>query len=393
MHKFARKIFFLSLLGLAAGSAEARSLEFALGKAIFDRPWTSAPASTQATDGLGPLFNARSCLACHPRAGRGVITTDENGKLGGIGYVVRLGNENGEGDPVYGRQFQVNAIHGFKPEGDVLLKDGYYELQNLNYGELHEGTKFAGRLSQPLHGLGLLERVSDETILKLADPEDKDGDGISGRPNIVDLKDGKPVIGRFAWKATAPTLRIQAANAFSNDVGMSSPVHPQHEGDCTAVQEDCVNGPSGNSPQFENVEIDSKMLNALTAYLKGLKPPKTSKMDGGNIFEQIGCASCHVPELPLPSGKKVAAYTDMLLHDMGPALDDGIVEGSATGSEWRTQPLWGTKGAKNFLHDGRAATVEEAISWHGGEAQKAKQRFQALPKKDKTALLNFVNNL
>ena len=386
-------ILALSFVSSSYIAAEAKSLEFAIGKAIFDRPWTSAPASTQATDGLGPLFNARSCVACHPRAGRGVITADENGKIGGIGYVIRLGNEKGEGDPVYGRQFQVNAIHGFKPEGDVRLKDGYYELQKLNYGELNEETNFAGRLSQPLHGLGLLEQVSDQTLLDLADPEDKNGDGISGRPNIVGTKDGKPVIGRFAWKATAPSLYIQSANAFSNDVGMSTPVHPRHEGDCTTAQVNCIKGPSGNSPQFENVEIDSKMLNSLAAYLKGLKPPISQKIDGEELFVKTGCASCHIPELPLPNGKKVAAYTDMLLHDMGPALDDGIKEGQATGAEWRTQPLWGTKNAKNLLHDGRAKTVIEAINWHGGEAQNAKQRFNALSQKDKTKLLKFVNNL
>ncbi|MDV7340240.1 di-heme oxidoredictase family protein [Terasakiella sp. A23] len=380
----------IAVMGLLLVStpAQASKLDFALGKALFDRPWSSAPASTQATDGLGPLFNARSCVACHPKGGRGKITVQENGDIGGIGYVLRLGNDNGEGDPVYGRQLQTNAIHGQKAEGRVFLKDGYYEIQDLAYGAMSKNTNFAGRLSQPLLGLGLLEQISDETILSLADPEDTDADGISGRANIIDGQ-----VGRFAWKAAAPTLRIQAANAFSNDIGMSTPVHPQHEGDCTKAQVECVKGPHGDSPQFENLEIDSQMLNLVTAYLQGLKPPKSSPADDQGLFKSTGCADCHIPTLPIKNGHQVTAYSDLLLHDMGPALSDGIKEGLATGSEWRTQPLWGTKDTKYFLHDGRAQSVEEAVNWHGGEAQKAKERFNALNKSDKTILLNFVNSL
>lgn len=376
------------LAALSAFDLHAESLDFAMGKALFDRPWTSAPAVTQATDGLGPLFNARSCVACHPKAGRGKITIQEDGQIGGLGYVIRLGNEKGEADPIYGRQFQANAIHGHRAEGIVFFKDGYYEIADLAYGEMSAETKFAGRLSQPLHGLGLLELVSDETILNLADPDDKNGDGISGRPNMIDGK-----IGRFAWKATAPTLHIQAATAFFNDIGMSTPINPQHYGDCTENQKPCREAIHGNSPQFEDLEIDTQMLDLIVAYLRGLKPPQSLPVEGIELFEKVGCADCHIPELPLTNGQTVAAFTDLLLHDMGDELADDIKEGEATGQEWRTQPLWGTAKTERFLHDGRATSVLEAIGFHGGEAEKAKQAFHALDTDDKTKLLTFINSL
>ncbi|WP_135079086.1 di-heme oxidoredictase family protein [Terasakiella sp. SH-1] len=378
---------FFGLL-LATSPAQATNLDFALGKALFDRPWTSAPASTQATDGLGPLFNARSCVACHPKAGRGKITVESNGEIGGVGYVLRLGSATGEGDPTYGRQLQTNAIHGQKAEGRVYLENGYYRIEDLAYGEMAEKTKYAGRLSQPLHGLGLLEEIPTEDILALADPDDKNGDGISGRAHMVNGQ-----LGRFAWKATAPTLRIQAGNAFSNDIGMSSPIHRHHHGDCTKNQPDCLKGPHGDSVQFENLEIDTQMLDLVAYYLKRLPAPKSKATEPLPLFSQVGCADCHTPQLKTKSGQKVAAYSDLLLHDMGEGLADGIKENNATGREWRTQPLWGSANTKRFLHDGRAQTIEEAINWHGGEAAKAKANFTALSDTDKQRLINFINSL
>lgn len=381
----------LPLLGLLIFpvTSQAANLDFALGKALFDRPWTSAPSSTQATDGLGPLFNARSCVACHPKNGRGEINLNDKGEIGGLGYVIRIGNKDGGPDPVYGRQLQTNAIHGLKGEAHVRYIDGYYVIHDLAYGPMAADTKYAGRLSQPLHGLGLLEDVSEETILSHADPDDKDGNGISGRPNWIDGK-----IGRFAWKATAPTLYIQSANAFLNDIGMSTPVNPNHFGDCTATQKDCLAQPHGGTEMFEGLEIDSKMLGYITTYLRGLKAPaRTDTPDDNGLFAKTGCADCHIPSLPTKDGKEVWAYSDLLLHDMGDGLADGIREGNATGREWRTQPLWGTRDTKLFLHDGRAKSVEEAINWHGGEAQNAKDRFNSLSDHDKSKLLLFVNSL
>ncbi|WP_417784282.1 di-heme oxidoredictase family protein [Terasakiella pusilla] len=380
----------LPLLGLVffTPSSHAGDLDFAMGKALFDRPWTSAPSSTQATDGLGPLFNARSCLACHPKNGRGEITLNDKGEIGGLGYVIRIGNEKGGPDPVYGRQLQTNAVHGLSGEAHVLYKDGYYDIRDLAYGPMAKDTNYAGRLSQPLHGLGLLEKVSDDTILANADPDDTDNNGISGRPNIIDGK-----IGRFAWKATAPSLYIQAGNAFSNDIGMSTPVNPNHYGDCTEAQKDCLAQPHGGTEMFEGLEIDSKMLGYITTYLQRLKAPAPTALSDDGLFAKTGCADCHIPSLPTKDGQSVTAYSDLLLHDMGNGLTDGIREGDASGREWRTQPLWGTRDTKLFLHDGRAKSVEEAINWHGGEAQNAKERFNSLSETDKFNLLRFVNSL
>lgn len=376
---------------------EARSLDFALGKALFDRLWTSAPASTQATDGLGPLFNARSCVACHPRNGRGKISLDEQGNLGGLGYVLRLGNEDGGVDPTYGMQFQTNAIQGQKPEGRVSYNDVNYAVQNLAYGSMAENTNIAGRLSQPLYGLGLLEQVSDAAILAHADPMDENADGISGRANMFKDPNGKTVLGRFAWKASAATLRDQAANAFLNDIGLSTSLHPKHAGDCSAMQKICLQGPHGDSAQYDDLEVSDEMLDLVTVYLRLIKPLKTSPIEGGDLFVNTGCASCHIPELPLPKGGSVAAYSDLLLHDMGAALADGIKEGDASGHEWRTQPLWGTgqttRMGLRFLHDGRAKFLDEAILWHGGEAEAAKQAFLALPLDEREKLINFLNSL
>lgn len=367
----------------------AGSLDFALGKALFDRPWNSAPSSTKATDGLGPLFNARSCLACHPKAGRGIINIQNDGHIGGLGYVIRLGSKDGQIDPVYGSQLQTNGVQGLKAEAQVFIQDGYYDLRNLSYGPLHFETNIGARLSQPLHGLGLLERISDEEIIKNADPDDKDKDGISGRVHWIYEK-----IGRFSWKATTTSLYEQAATAFSNDIGMSTPLFPDHYGDCTDAQTDCRQAPNGASPEFENVEIDSQMLNLVTTYLQGLKPPVSDiSKDGLALFKEVGCAKCHVPTLSLENGQKVWAFSDLLLHDMGEALNDGIKEKNAAPSEWRTQPLWGTSKTKRFLHDGRATSVAEAIHFHDGEARLVKEKFQSLKQSDKRKLLDFVKRL
>jgi len=342
---------------LMTSSAMANSLDFALGKALFDRPWTSAPASTQATDGLGPLFNARSCLACHPKNGRGQITVSEDGAITATGFLIRLGSSQGAADPIYGRQLQTNAIQGHTPEARLTLSaPDAYTITDWAYGSLQADTHHGGRLAQPLKGLGLLEQVPSTAILALADPDDANGDGISGRPHWVETPDGTKTLGRFAWKATTPTLLTQTAHAFRNDIGMSSPLSPDHAGDCTPTQHDCMDGPHGDSPQFDGMEISQEILRLVTHYLQHLPAPKPKQQtaEGLRLFTEVGCAACHTPNLPLKSGQTIAAYTDLLLHDMGDRLNDGIGEGDALPQEWRTPPLWGLSTAQNFLHDGRA---------------------------------------
>lgn len=371
----------------------ALDMDFQLGEALFERPWVSAPASTLAADGLGPLFNARSCVACHADGGRGEIRVDPDGHVGDFGFVIRLGSASGRPDPTYGVQLQTNAIQGHVAEGQVSLVNNAFVVTDWAYGPLDSETRYAGRLSQSLHGLGLLDQVTDAAILANADPQDENGDGISGRPNWVETSDGV-ALGRFGWKATAPTLLHQSADAFLNDIGMSSPLHPQHAGECTAWQDMCQGAPHGDSPQFDGVEISGEMLRLVTHYVRGLPAPENAPSSTGlQVFTDVGCAACHMPALPLPDGGVVQAYTDLLLHDMGPGLADGIREGEALGSEWRTQPLWGTRTAERFLHDGRALSVREAIEWHGGEAASARARFLALPPEDQTDLLQFVESL
>lgn len=353
----------------------AEPLDFAMGKALFDRPWAQAPTATRADDGLGPLFVARSCVACHPKAGRGALPP-------GMGAALRLDN-----DPVYGRQLQTAAVTGLAAEGRLILKEEFKpvrypdgaeaqlrrlvpEVADLSAGPITVATSL--RLAPPLLGLGLLERAG----------------------------------ARFGWKADQPDLIQQAAAAFHLDIGMSTRFYPQHEGDCTAAQTDCLKAPHGDSPEFDGLEISNKMLDLVAVYLRGLPPPKPGESDpaGAKLFDETGCAACHTPALPLPlplpGGGEARAYSDMRLHDMGPGLADQVPAGEASGAQWRTPPLWGLRDARRddagnlmLLHDGRARSIEEAILWHGGEAQDAQRRFMNLPAKRRAALLRYVGAL
>ena len=221
------------------------------------------------------------------------------------------------------------------------------------------------------------------------------------------------MLGRFGWKAGIPTIAQQAAEAFNGDIGISSTMIPAGSGDCTEKQPDCLNAPSGNSPNYQNVEVGDELFKLVQFYSQNLAVPARRKPDdpqvlnGKAIFYQIGCASCHNPKFvtgevqgqPHLSHQLIWPYTDMLLHDMGEGLADNRPEGAATGSEWRTPPLWGVgltetvSGHTLFLHDGRARNVTEAILWHGGEAEAARNKFAALSKADRDALLAFVNSL
>ncbi len=380
---------------LAPASSQADGLDYALGKALFDRLWTSAPASTDATDGLGPLFNARSCATCHPKGGRGTFGEDENGRITGTGLLLRVGDETGAPDPVYGEQLQILAVQGLKAEGHMVrAADGAVEAEGLNYGEPAPATRMAGRLAPDLRGLGLLQQIPEQQILSLVDEEDANQDGISGRANYSANAEGETVLSRFGWKAGKATIRMQSAAALVTDVGLSNPIYPKHAGDCTEAQPLCQSAPHGNSPRFENLEVDTQMLNMIVTFVSGLKPHKSTADEAGrDIFIETGCAACHVPAFTLANGRIIQPYTDLLLHDMGDDLADGIGDGLATGREWRTPPLWGLKYAGRYLHDGRATTLREAIEFHGGEAQRARDAFRALAPADQDKLIRFLSNL
>ena len=392
---FIRTLLLLGSMLVPGNVVLADGLDFALGKALFDRPWSSAPSSTIASDGLGPLFNARACAACHPRGGRGSFREQSDGKISGNGLLLRIGNRRGDGDPVYGTQLQTLAIQGLRAEGKLKrLASGHVVATSLEYGPLHEASLVSGRLAPSLHGLGLLARVPEARILEMADPEDVNQDGISGRVNkIADDAEGL-TLGRFGWKAGKTSVVSQSAAALSQDIGLSNPLYPDHYGDCTLQQTACRAAPHGGSPQFDDLEINQKMLELIAVYVSGLRPTKSNiNKKGGELFNKIGCSACHRPNLKLDDGQTIRPFTDLLLHDMGASLADGIPDGQASGSEWRTPPLWGLGRANRYLHDGRARTIREAISYHDGEALSARQKFANLTEDVQETLIQFLKNL
>ena len=432
---------------LSSGNMDfKRELNFKIGNAIFRKNWISAPSSIDASDGLGPLFNSRACQNCHLKDGRGhppfsADVPDDSGSM-----LVRLSvppatdeekaklaahRANSLPEPTYGGQLQDRSIQGLAAEGklkieyaeqEVKLADGesvslrapHYTLTDLGYGPISADVMISPRVAPPMIGLGLLEAVPEEQILALAQSEAAGNAGISGKPNQVWSREhDKVMLGRFGWKAGIPTIAQQAAEAFNGDIGISSTMIPAGSGDCTEKQPDCLNAPSGNSPNYQNVEVGDDLFKLVEFYSQNLAVPARRRPDdaqvlhGKAIFYQSGCASCHNPKFitgeapgqPHLSHQLIWPYTDMLLHDMGEGLADNRPEGAASGSEWRTPPLWGvglteTVSAHTlFLHDGRARNLTEAILWHGGEAQASRDKFAALSKADRDALLAFVNSL
>jgi CxxC motif-containing protein (DUF1111 family) len=334
-------------------------------------------------------------------------------------------------DPVYGGQLQDRSIQGFAAEGKlkidyaekavklaggetVSLRVPSYTLTDLAYGPISPDVMISPRVAPPMIGLGLLEAVPEEQILALSKSQAENNDGISGKPNSVWSREHeKLMLGRFGWKAGVPTIAQQAAEAFAGDIGISSTMMPFPSGDCTEKQPDCLNAPNGNSPNYQNVEVGDELFKLVEFYSQNLavparrQPAEAEVLKGKEVFYKIGCASCHnpkfvtgeVPGQPHLSHQLIWPYTDMLLHDMGEGLADNRPEGAASGSEWRTPPLWGVgltetvSGHTLFLHDGRARNVTEAVLWHGGEAEAARNKFAELSKADREALLAFVNSL
>ncbi len=398
---------------------------FFVGNSFFNQNWVQAPASTTARDGLGPLVNARSCAGCHFKDGRGrpFASVDENT----TGFLVRLSiptNAYAEplGDPIYGGQFHDLSVEGLAEEGDIAITyservvtfdDGrtvtlqvpQYELVNLQYGALSEDIMLSPRVANQMIGLGLLEAIAEEDLLANADPDDADDDGISGQSNTVwDYVANDWAVGRFGWKANQPTLLQQVAAAFNSDMGITTSLFP--ELNCMEIQ-GCEGLPSGGS-----VEIDDDDLGKVVLYSSTLAVPvqrdvtNLQVQEGSELFIAANCNACHIETFTTgdhPIGtlanQTIRPYTDLLLHDMGAELADNRPDFAATGSEWRTPPLWGiglietVNGHTNFLHDGRARNMLEAILWHGGEAAASRDTVLGFSEEQVNALIAFLKSL
>jgi len=416
-----------------ANLSMTRRLDFSVGNSFFRNPWVEAPASTDARDGLGPLFNTNSCQGCHIKDGRGHPPGADDKPVSLFLRLAVPADPKRDADilkihgfkpaPVYGSQLQTAALPAAKPEADLViewksvtetLSDGIevelrkpvYRIENPNYGPLPEDLLVSPRVAPPMIGMGLLEAIPLEDLQSLADPEDADNDGLSGKLNQVwDLDSQQTVPGRFGWKAAEPNVHQQSMGAFAGDMGLTSTIKPAT--DCTPEQ-NCERFTNGGSP-----EVSDKVSNFVTFYAKSLAVPARRDLDsvsvqqGAELFNETGCAGCHTPrhttgtapDRPDLSNQTIWPYTDLLLHDMGPALADGRDEFLANGNEWRTPPLWGIGLAQRvnpqsgFLHDGRARTLEEAVLWHGGEAKPAAERYRQMNAEDREALLDFLNSL
>ena len=421
-------------------------MNFRIGNSVFRRLWVSAPSSTKASDGLGPLYNARGCQNCHIKDGRGRPPAANWPDDTAVSMLLKLSippetdeqkrlleerKVNAIPDPVYGVQLQNIAIQGHAGEGHphisytdvpVTLADGdvvvlrrpEYSVTHLGYGPMHPKVRLSPRVAPQMIGLGLIEAIPEADIRAGADPDDANGDGVSGRVNEVwSLSENRVALGRFGWKAGVPTVRDQSGIAAAHDIGLSNPLVPKPSGDCTAAQKACLDAPHGNSDHTGGVELGGQLFDLVVFYSQNLavparrNPQDPTVLEGKGLFHQIGCAGCHRPSFttgtadgqPHLSNQLIWPYSDFLLHDMGEGLADGWPEGGATGSEWRTAPLWGVGltetvvGHTLLLHDGRARNVEEAILWHGGEAQAARDGYAALSREERAALLAFVNSL
>lgn len=387
---------------------------FVTGRSFFHTPWVEAPSATTARDGLGPLFSANTCANCHKGNGAGVAV-DGEGRLR-RDVVLRLArHKRGMPDPVYGAQLSVNGTHGIAFEGMPVVRyteirssypDGTrytlrvptYGIEQLQYGALDPQTSISPRIAPALVGLGMIERIHASAILAGEDADDRDHDGISGRANRVYNPETKTVeLGRFTWKASSPTVRFQSANAASNDMGLTSPLFPREN--CTPAQTACLEAPKGRHA----FDLPGQRLDAIDFYVTHLKIPAprpfAKQAKAKALFGQLRCDRCHTPAFETLQGEAIAPFSDFLLHDMGEALADGVHDGLATGSEWRTPPLWGiglqrtVGGEANFLHDGRARTIEEAILWHGGEAQASRDAFMALDADQREVITTYIGTI
>lgn len=399
---------------------------YTMGSFFFDESWLPASSTPSDRDGLGPLFVARSCITCHIRNGRGqapssFLPTDS--------MVVRIsvpgvGEHGGpKPDPIYGTQLQTHALNGYKAEAQVLgsyriirgqyadgepyyLRQPTFRLSDVGYGPFQTNAHISPLVAPAIIGLGLLEAIPETALRENALANEKRIDGISGHLNMVwDETAGKMGLGRFGWKAEQPSVKQQAASAFQNDMGLTSALYP-HENNTDV--ETFTNALSGGNPEVSGEVFSNTVLYArLIAVPARRNSTNEVVLRGEKLFQELKCAVCHLPEwqtgdaadLHELTRQTIRPYTDLLVHDMGADLSDHRQVFQASGSEWRTPPLWGgglietVNNHNNLLHDGRARGFAEAILWHGGEAEQSKEQFRALPKSDREALVQFLKSL
>ena len=391
------------------------------GDLLFESIFVTSPSPQNS--GLGPIFVQNACVSCHPKNGRAAFP-ESGSDMGGLLARISLPGSGIHGEnisvPGFGTQLQTKANFGVIPEGQLsyfnefiegLMADGSsYTLRRPvfkifnTYLPFPSEVQMSVRIGPPIFGLGLLESISEEELLKRVDPDDKNKDGISGRLNYVyDDRVGKMAIGRFGWKASQPSIYNQTAHAFLEDMGLSSPYLPQ-DPSYGQVQQDS---------KADDPEVTDDVVRLATFYAQSLGVPAPRRQNlpdviyGKKLFAYIGCEKCHTSKMqtgpnsdhPFLANQSIQPYTDLLLHDMGPGLADHRSDGLANGNEWRTPPLWGigltqvVGGHTNFLHDGRARNLEEAIMWHDGEGRSSKDGYAKLSKKDREKLLLFLNSL
>lgn len=427
--------------------------KFDAGDGVFERIVTPALGNNARydADGVGPIYNNNFCEACHNADGRAAPQLD-NKQAPQEGLLMRLSvpGEDAHGGPkphpVYGGQFGDRGIPGkgvsftstdygnrysgegaVKPEGRVeisyteikgtygdgapfSLRKPTYKLVDLNYGPLGEKTMVSPRIAPPVFGMGLLEAIKEKEILALADPDDNDGDGISGKPQYAwDPETQSMGLGRFGWKMETVSVAQQSMDAAVNDVGVTNPIFPMQT--CTKTQTACLDAIHGGTP--DDPEYSLQQMDEVVVYLQLLGVPgrrgvtEEKVLHGEKMFREANCTACHAETMHTGDNHKIKRlnrqtihpYTDLLLHDMGEGLADNRPSFDATGQEWRTPPLWGiglvptVNGHSTYLHDGRARNIAEAILWHGGEAKQAKEKFRKMSSLDREALLFFLESM
>lgn len=388
----------------------------------FGDIFVTAPSTING--GLGPIFNQNSCENCHVSNGRSPFPDDINDLRG---LLIRLSIDGtgiyGEPKPVpnFGGQLQTKAIFGKNPEAklawnkieeiktfldgeQIKLSKPMFTFNNP-YVSMPPNILYSPRIAPPIIGLGLIEAIKESDLLANEDLNDADKDGISGKANRVwDNKNSAIKIGRFGWKAGQPSLLQQTAAAYNQDMGITNPY----------FKIESSYGQQQNDFSNDDPEIDELTLKSATFYPQSVAVPQRRNTTdptviyGKKLFLQIKCGTCHHPkyitgqhsEYAFLSNQIIFPYSDFLLHDMGDGLADNRQEFDANGKEWRTPPLWGVGLTKivggdnaNYLHDGRANTLEEAIMWHGGESENSKESFRKLNKSDRNAIIKFLESL